>query len=46
VKKGTTIKQNEALGKVHTDNNGVSEVHFEVWKNFAKLNPELWLSPK
>ena len=46
VKKGTLVKREQPLGAVHTDTNGVSEVHFEVWKNYAKLNPEQWLSPK
>jgi len=46
VKKGSIVKRNEPLGAVHTDKDGVSEVHFEVWKNYAKLNPEQWLSPK
>lgn len=46
VKKGTIVKKEAPLGYVHTDKDGVSEVHFEVWKNYAKLNPEQWLSPK
>ena len=46
VKKGTLIPSNQPIGVVHTDKDGISEVHFEVWKNFAKLNPEGWLSPK
>lgn len=46
VKKGSIVNKDDLIGKVYTDNNGVSEVHFEVWKNFGKLNPEQWLSPK
>ncbi len=46
VKKGSVVKQNQPIGLVHTDPNGVSEVHFEVWKNYVKLDPEKWLSPK
>lgn len=46
VKKGSVVQRDSPLGSVHTDNDGVSEVHFEVWKNYAKLNPEQWLSPK
>ncbi len=46
VKKGAMIPKGESLGTVHTDNDGVSEVHFEVWKNYAKLNPEQWLVKK
>ncbi|WP_170147854.1 murein hydrolase activator EnvC family protein [Marinoscillum furvescens] len=46
VKKGNVVKKDQAIGSVHTDKDGVSEVHFEVWKNYAKLDPEKWLSPK
>lgn len=46
VKKGSKVGKNEPIGQVFTDRNGVSEVHFEVWKNYTKLNPEQWLSPK
>lgn len=46
VKKGNLVKRSDDIGVVHTDQDGVSEVHFEVWKNYTKLNPELWLSPK
>lgn len=46
VKKGNLVKRAEDIGIVHTDQDGVSEVHFEVWKNYTKLDPQLWLSPK
>lgn len=46
VKKGSRVGRNDVIGQVNTDRNGVSEVHFEVWKNFTKLNPEQWLSSK
>lgn len=46
VKKGSLVKKEDYIGEVYTDKDGVSEVHFEVWKNYVKLNPELWLSPK
>lgn len=46
VKKGAMVNSNDTIGEVYTDKDGVSEVHFEVWKNYAKLNPEEWLSPK
>lgn len=46
VKKGSIVKKQDIVGEVYTDKNGVSEVHFEVWKNKVKLNPEQWLSPK
>lgn len=46
VKKGTIIQKDDLIGQVYTDNNGVSELHFEIWKNRIKLNPEQWLSSK
>lgn len=46
VKKGSIVRKNDTVGQVFTDKNGVSEVHFEVWKNKVKLNPEQWLSTK
>lgn len=46
VKRGDKIDIGQTLGKVYTDGNGVSEIHFEVWKGVSKLNPELWLDKK
>ncbi len=46
VKSGQEIGTNEVIGEVNTGNDGDSEVHFEVWKNTNKLNPELWLAKK
>lgn len=46
IKKGYTVKAKELIGEVFTDNNDNTEVHFEVWKNFDKLNPEKWLFAK
>ncbi|MEO9475127.1 MAG: peptidoglycan DD-metalloendopeptidase family protein [Cyclobacteriaceae bacterium] len=46
VKKGQKINKNEILGTVFSDKDGVSEVHFEVWKEYQKLNPEGWLAKK
>ncbi len=43
IKKGYNIKARETIGEAFTDNNDNTEVHFEVWKNFDKLNPERWL---
>ena len=44
VKKGQKLRALDPLGEVYTDSDGVSEVHFEVWKNTEKLDPEKWLS--
>ena len=43
VSKGQKIKALDDLGEVYTDADGISEVHFEVWKNTKKLDPEKWL---
>lgn len=37
------VKAKDVLGTVYTSKEGVSEVHFEIWKNNQKLNPEQWL---
>ena len=41
---GQRIKAREAIGTVATDKNGVSEIQFQIWKEFTKLNPESWLT--
>ena len=46
VKIGQTVGTNDVIGTVYTDSSGLSEVHFEVWKQRIKLNPEQWLSLK
>ncbi len=37
------VKAKEAIGSVYTNKDGVSELHFEIWKNDQKLDPEHWL---
>ncbi|MEQ6121153.1 peptidoglycan DD-metalloendopeptidase family protein [Reichenbachiella sp. MALMAid0571] len=46
IKKGYMLKAKEQIGEVVTDNNDNTEVHFEVWKNRDRLNPEKWLFVK
>ena len=46
VEKGQLIKAGESIGTVHTGNDGIAELHFEIWKSFSKLNPEKWLVSK
>jgi murein hydrolase activator len=46
VKSGQTVVKGQRLGKVYTDKNGKSEMHFMVWKNIQKLNPQDWLVKK
>jgi septal ring factor EnvC (AmiA/AmiB activator) len=43
VKKGQIVKAQDVIGTVLTNADGVSEVHFEIWKNTVKLDPEKWL---
>ncbi len=44
VEKGQKLRATDVIGKVHTNTEGISEVHFEVWRNTEKLDPEKWLS--
>ncbi|MBC7921219.1 MAG: peptidoglycan DD-metalloendopeptidase family protein [Ferruginibacter sp.] len=40
------VKVKDALGEVFTDKDGVSQLQFQIWKNFDRLNPEAWLFEK
>jgi septal ring factor EnvC (AmiA/AmiB activator) len=46
VRAGQHVKARELIGTVATDNKGVSEMQFQIWKEFTKLNPESWLVPR
>ena len=46
VKMGQQIAKQDVIGEVNTDNDGISEVQFQVWKNTTKLDPELWLAKR
>ena len=46
VKMGEHVSTKDPIGEVFTDADGVSEVQFQVWKNFSKLDPLAWLQPK
>lgn len=46
VRAGQRVKARESIGTVATDKNGVSEIQFQIWKEFTKLNPESWLVPR
>ncbi|CCH56076.1 peptidase M23 [Fibrisoma limi BUZ 3] len=46
VRTGQRVKAREPIGTVATDKNGVSELQFQIWKEFTKLNPESWLIPR
>lgn len=45
VKVGDVVKQGHALGSVAADEDDPSRgmIHFEVWKNREKLNPQSWI---
>jgi murein hydrolase activator len=43
VSTGQKISSGQKIGVVATDNDGTSEINFQVWKNFDKINPEKWL---
>ncbi len=44
VKAGDTIKTKDIIGSVYTDQDNVSKLHFELWKDKTTQNPEHWLS--
>lgn len=43
VNTGDKIKTKQSIGKVLTDDNGGTELHLEIWKGQAMLNPESWI---
>jgi murein hydrolase activator len=44
VKQGQFLKAGEVIGEVYTNSAGISEMHFEVWLDKKKLDPEKWLA--
>lgn len=45
VKVGDTVSQGQGLGRIAEDSDspGHYKIHFEVWKNRDKLNPQAWI---
>lgn len=43
VKQGQTVSTNQVLGKVQTNSEGISELRFQIRKNFDALDPQEWL---
>lgn len=45
VKAGDKVKTGQSLGKIFVDDaqNGQTVLHFQLWKDTQRLNPELWL---
>ncbi len=46
VEKNNFVNTKEIIGKVHTNLQGKTELHFEVWKGKILQNPAYWLSKK
>jgi septal ring factor EnvC (AmiA/AmiB activator) len=50
VKKGQKVNVGDKVGKIFTSNDGIAELHFELWESkengTSKLNPEGWLVKK
>jgi len=45
VKAGQTVKIGDKLGTIYSDpeQNNLTIMHFQIWKDLQKLDPELWL---
>lgn len=43
VSTGQKVKTGQRIGSVASDEDGTSEINFQVWKNTAHQNPEIWL---
>lgn len=43
IKPGSRLSAQQIIGKISADENGDAELHFELWKDKTKLNPEAWL---
>ena len=43
VKQGQRVTTNQELGKVLSNSDGISELRFQIRKNFDALNPQEWL---
>lgn len=43
VKQGQQVSTNQELGKVLSNGEGISELRFQIRKNFDALNPQEWL---
>ena len=43
VQKGSKIRTRDVIGKIHTNTEGNTILHFQLRKETDKLNPELWI---
>ena len=46
VTKGQVVNRNDLIGVVYTDNDGLTQLEFQVWKGSVKQDPEAWLQKK
>jgi septal ring factor EnvC (AmiA/AmiB activator) len=44
VSQGQTVALKQIIGSIAEDEDGATEIHFEIWLNQDKQNPELWLA--
>jgi septal ring factor EnvC (AmiA/AmiB activator) len=44
VSQGQTVSLKQVIGSIAEDEDGATEIHFEIWFNQDKQNPELWLA--
>ena len=46
VQKGDIISQKQVIADLVTNNDGITQLQFQIWKNNIKLNPENWIIKK
>ena len=46
VEKGDFISKNQIIADLVTNNDGITQLQFQIWKNNIKLNPENWIIKK
>lgn len=44
ISKGQQLKRGQTIGNVEVNEEGVAEVHFELWKDKSKMNPQPWFN--
>jgi septal ring factor EnvC (AmiA/AmiB activator) len=46
VSQGQEVSLKQVIGTIAEDEDGATEIHFEIWYNQDKQNPEIWLAKK
>lgn len=46
VSQGESLALKQEIGNIMQDEDGVTEVHLEIWYNQDKQNPEIWIAKK